>query len=132
MADWRMCLLIIVAIVAGISRGQDGDEDEATTAESTDTTPTGNVTQTESSSSTSSTSTTTSTTTTTTTTESPTTEGVDNDRPPELNRTDFLTGRFCTCDLTLGSCDVGCCCDGDCDYEDRQGGQAELGLEMPA
>ena len=128
MADWRISLLIIVAIVAGISRGQDDDEDEATTAESTETAQTGNenATQTESSSTTSTTST-----TTTTTTESPTTEGVDNDRPPELNRTDFLTGRFCTCDLTLGSCDVGCCCDEDCHLTDRQGGPTELGLEMP-
>ena len=126
MADWRICLLVIVAI-AGISGGQD---DGATTitapSESTETTtPAGNGTTATQTASSTSTTGRTSTTTTTTTTEPPTTTKADDGRPPEFNRTDFLTGRFCTCDLALGSCDVGCCCDEDCDFEDRQGGRPD-------
>ena len=133
MADWRICLLVIVAI-AGITGGQD---DGATTitapSESTETTtPAGNGTTATQTASSTSTTGRTSTTTTTTTTEPPTTTKADDGRPPEFNRTDFLTGRFCTCDLALGSCDVGCCCDEDCDLTNRQGGPTELGLEMPA
>ena len=93
---------------------------------SSETTSTENATTATPTESSSTTSTVASSTTTTTTEPPPPTttteesEGED-DRPPEFNRTDFLTGRFCTCDLTLASCDVGCCCDEDCDFEDRQG-----------
>lgn len=33
---------------------------------------------------------------------------------------EFLSSEFCTCDLTVGLCDVNCCCDSDCVDEDRK------------
>ncbi|KAG1706204.1 B9 domain-containing protein 2 [Nymphon striatum] len=37
--------------------------------------------------------------------------------PPETN---FVATEFCTCDLKVNVCDINCCCDKMCSYEDRQ------------
>lgn len=59
-------------------------------------------------------STSTTTTTTSTSTKSPQKES------DSFNATIFVPGGFCQCDLSLGLCDINCCCDQDCSNRDRK------------
>ena len=64
------------------------------------------------------TTTTTSTTTTTTTATTTTTTTTTSPKPTTESKFDYTNS--CTCDLTLDSCDINCCCDPDCSRNDTQ------------
>ena len=90
------------ATAATTTIDSNNDTEPSTTASNT-TTMTATTTTT-------STTTTTATTTTTTTTTSP--------KPTTESKFDYTNS--CTCDLTLDSCDINCCCDPDCSRNDTQ------------
>ena len=86
-----------------------GIPEEDTNNTDTDTTPT----------TTSTTTTTTTTTTTSTTTITTSTTIARREEPREESKYQYERS-FCSCDLTVASCDVNCCCDTDCSEKDSK------------
>lgn len=102
---------ILLLLAASTISGQQQPTDSPVTNETTTTLSTASSTTVTSTTESTSTSTTSESTTTETTTTLQPTLG-----PPSVPQQSEL---FCTCDLTIGHCDVSCCCDPDCSPDDR-------------
>ncbi len=37
---------------------------------------------------------------------------------PVFNHSEFVYGHYCSCDISVDTCDVNCCCDVDCTESD--------------